>query len=84
MKADIVEPLMCLLAIVVLAPLSIYAVVQDSNAMQQHAEQRKSQATQAGKDAFNVGLTASENPYDKGSGLHALWLSGYRQAMEAK
>lgn len=84
MKANIIEPLMCLLAIAVIAPFSIYAVVQDNNAMQQHAEQREAQATQAGKDAFTVGLTASENPYDKGSGLHALWLSGYRQAMEAK
>ncbi len=84
MKVDIITPAVFLVVIAVLAPLSIWAVVEDNNAMRRHAQEREFQATRAGKDAFTVGLTARENPYDKGSGLHALWLSGYRQAMEAK
>lgn len=82
MKAFV--PSLFVIAIVVLGALLIYAVAEDNKAMWRQARERESQATQAGKDAFAVGLTASENPYDKGSGLHALWLSGYRQAMEAK
>ena len=84
MKADVVTPTIFLIGILILAPLFICALNEANENMWRQHHDRERAATQEGSDAFVVGLPANENPYDKGSGLHALWLSGYRKAMEAK